>query len=129
MAFARLWRQVDRSWKGYSSNICYAKSSGPSSDHDIALAGTAPSGWRWRQRRRSRRQAAARDLQFEGPAWNGSTVDLIRLAKAHGYLVLVQTFFTHVDGLRQKVEPLGRPTNAEVYCTAEATATRNGSSE
>jgi len=44
-----------------------------------------------------------RDLQFEGPAWNSSTVDLIRLAKAHGYLVLVQNFFAHVDGLRQKV--------------------------
>lgn len=44
-----------------------------------------------------------RNLQFEGPAWNSSTVDLIRLAKAHGYLVLVQNFFTHVEGLRQKV--------------------------
>ena len=43
-----------------------------------------------------------RNLQFEGPAWNSSTVDLIRLAKAHGYLVLVQNFFAHVDGLRQK---------------------------
>ena len=45
-------------------------------------------------------------LQFEGPAWNGSTVDAIRLAKAHGYLVLVQTFFAHVAGLRQKVSLL-----------------------
>ena len=45
-------------------------------------------------------------LQFEGPAWNGSTVDAIRLAKAHGYLVLVQTFFAHVAGLREKVSLL-----------------------
>ena len=36
---------------------------------------------------------------FEGPAWNGRTVDLIRLAKAHCGLVLHRTFAASVRRL------------------------------
>ena len=57
-----------------------------------------------------------RGLQFEGPAWNSSSVDLIRLARAHGHLVLVQNFFAHVDGLRQKVRPREGPAESLPGC-------------
>ncbi len=44
---------------------------------------------------------------FEGPAWNGRTVDLIRLAKAHCALVLHRTFAASVRRLADEVR-LGR---------------------
>ena len=40
---------------------------------------------------------------FEGPAWNGRTVDLIRLAKAHCALVLHRTFAASVRRLADDV--------------------------
>lgn len=40
---------------------------------------------------------------FEGPAWNGRTVDLIRLAKAHCALVLHRTFAASVRRLADEV--------------------------
>lgn len=42
-------------------------------------------------------------LQFEGPAWNGCTVDMIRLAKAHAYLILQANFVSHIQSLKRKV--------------------------
>lgn len=42
-------------------------------------------------------------LHFEGPAWNGCTVDMIRLAKAHAYLILQTNFVSHIAALKQKV--------------------------
>lgn len=42
-------------------------------------------------------------LQFEGPAWNGCTVDMIRLAKAHAYLILQANFVSHIAALKRKV--------------------------
>ena len=31
-------------------------------------------------------------IHFDGPAWNGNTVDTIRVAKAHSMYVLQKTF-------------------------------------
>ena len=45
-------------------------------------------------------------LHFEGPAWNGRTVDLIRLAKAHAYLILHSNFVSHIAALKQKARSL-----------------------
>ncbi|KAK9834972.1 hypothetical protein WJX81_000797 [Elliptochloris bilobata] len=49
---------------------------------------------------------------FEGPAWNGRTVDLIRLAKAHCALVLHRTFAASVR--RMADEGTVPPATAEV---------------
>ena len=40
---------------------------------------------------------------FEGPAWNGNTVDLIRLARAHCLFVLHHTFADSVQRLSDEV--------------------------
>ena len=39
-------------------------------------------------------------LHFEGPAWNGSTVHLIHMARAHSQLVLLMTFAEAVEKAR-----------------------------
>ncbi|KAK9833196.1 hypothetical protein WJX74_009804 [Apatococcus lobatus] len=45
-------------------------------------------------------------LHFEGPAWNGMTVHLIRMARAHSQLVLLMTFAEAVQ--QAQVEPTAR---------------------
>lgn len=46
---------------------------------------------------------------FDGDAWNGCLMDMVRLAKAHAYLVLQHTFVTHVRDLRVSVNPEPSP--------------------
>lgn len=50
--------------------------------------------------------SGGRDIPTEGPVWNGNTVALIRAAKAHGHLALVENF---VRVLRSGPEGLGCP--------------------
>lgn len=42
---------------------------------------------------------------FVGEAWNGCLMDMVRLAKAHAYLVLQHTYAAHVRDLQDKVPP------------------------
>lgn len=48
-------------------------------------------------------------VSFEGPAWNATTVDLIRFAVAHCELVLVQTFAEAVDARARGETPFAPP--------------------
>lgn len=56
-------------------------------------------------------EAGGGRIQFEGEPWNTNTVSLIRSAKAHLQLVLLETFAQSVADFKTEVMPSSSPAN------------------